>query len=88
MGAYHGSDLPMLFGTHGNFRGLSTEFEIAVSEAMQNTWRAFADDPRKGLAGQGWPQFTLNHDVVRVFGENGTVWRDAVGELEGYQDQC
>jgi cholinesterase len=88
MGAYHQSELPMLFGTHGNYRGPSTKHEIAVSEAMQDAWRAFAADPKRGLAGQNWPQYTPNRDAVRSFGENGTVGRNAVGELKIYEDQC
>lgn len=88
MGAYHQSELPLLFGTHGNYRGSSTKYEIAVSEAMQDAWRAFADDPRNGLEAEGWPNFSLESDVVRWFGENGTVTRNGVGDLKVYEDQC
>ena len=59
----------MLFGTHDNYRGASTKYEIAVSEAMQDTWRAFANDPHRGLAGQQWDGFTPNRDAVRWFGD-------------------
>lgn len=88
MGAYHQAELPLLFGTHGNYRGLSTKHEIAVSEGMQNAWRAFANDPKHGLVGQQWPQFTPNREILRSFGENGTVARNGVGELKTYEDQC
>jgi cholinesterase len=88
MGAYHQSELPQLFGTHGNYRGPSTEYEIAVSKAMQDAWRAFANDPQHGLAGQHWPQFTLDSDVVRSFGDNGTVARNGIGDLKIYEGQC
>ena len=88
MGAYHQSELPLLFGTHGNYRGPSTKYEVAVSEAMQDAWRAFANNAQHGLVGQGWPQFTLNHTVVRLFGDNGTVARNGVDVLKMYEDQC
>jgi carboxylesterase type B len=88
LGAYHGSELPLLFGTHGNYRGSSTEYEIAVSKAMQDAWRAFANNPEHGLAGQLWPPSTPNRDVVRWFGENGTVARNGVDDLKVYQEQC
>ena len=88
MGAYHQSELPLLFGTHGNYRSPSTKYEIAVSKAMQDAWRAFANDPPNGLAGQQWPQFTPNRDIVRWFGGGSAVARNAVGELKTYEDQC
>lgn len=88
MGAYHQSDMPMLFGTHGNYRGKSTEYQIAVSEAMQDAWRAFADSPNYGLVEQDWPQFTPESDIVRWFGDDGTVARNGIGDLKRYEDQC
>ena len=88
MGAYHGSEQPLLFGTHGNYRGPSTKLEIAVSEAMQDAWRAFANDPQRGLENQNWPQFTSTRDIVRWFGENGTVAQNIVDGLKAYEDQC
>ncbi|KAF2841707.1 acetylcholinesterase [Patellaria atrata CBS 101060] len=88
MGAYHGAEMPMLFGTHGNFRGPSTQYEIAVSEEMQDTWRAFAEDPWRGLGKRGWMSYTDNRDVVRVFGEEGGVVRDGVGELNRSEGMC
>lgn len=88
MGAYHQSEIPMLFGTHGNYRGPSTEFQVAVSEAMQDAWRAFADNPLNGLVGKDWLQYTPQRDTVRWFGDNGTVARNGIGELKVFEDQC
>jgi carboxylesterase type B len=62
------------------------KYEISVSKAMQDAWRAFAADPQGGLVGQHWPQFTPHRDVVRSFRENGIVARNAVGELKIYED--
>ncbi|KAF2690730.1 carboxylesterase [Lentithecium fluviatile CBS 122367] len=86
MGAAHSSELPMLFGTHGNYRGASTPYEIAVSEAMQDAWRAFANNPTS--IWQNWPAYTPDHDVMRVFGDNGTVAQNAVDLLKTSEDQC
>ncbi|KAL1609936.1 hypothetical protein SLS60_001601 [Paraconiothyrium brasiliense] len=88
MGAYHGSEQPMQFGTHGNYRGASSPYQIAVSEAMQDAYRAFINDPQSGLKAQDWPAFTADSDVVRWFASNGTVARNAVGELKAWEDQC
>jgi len=88
LGAYHSSELPLLFGTHGNYRGPSTKYEVDVSEAMQDAWHAFANDPSQGLIAQKWPQFTPGHELMRVFGDSGTVARDGIGELKVYEDQC
>lgn len=88
MGAYHGSEQPLLFGTYGNYRGPSTKQETAVSEAMQDAWRAFANDPTAGLARQNWPRFTLQEDVVRTFGEGQKVAENIVGGLSALEAQC
>ncbi|KAM5366838.1 hypothetical protein ACJZ2D_010290 [Fusarium nematophilum] len=57
LGAYHSSELPLLMGTHGNFRGKSTRDERALSEFMQDAWVAFARDGGAGLEAVGWPRY-------------------------------
>ena len=47
-GAYHSSELPLLFGTHDEYRTRSTKFEWEVSYAMQALWLSFAEDPARG----------------------------------------
>lgn len=42
LGAYHLSELPLIFGTDGTYRGSGTEFERETSEAMQDAWVSFA----------------------------------------------
>ena len=37
-GAYHISGLPLLFGTHSEYGGVSTNFEWNVSYAMEALW--------------------------------------------------
>lgn len=66
-GAYHQSDLPLIFGTYGMARGAGTELEKAVSEKMQDYWLAFAEDPINGLTNMGWEKYENNGESV-LFG--------------------
>lgn len=69
MGAYHSSELAMIFGTHPNYRGPSTVLEYETSHAMQDAWVAFATDPNAGLASQHWSAYSqLGANQVREFG--------------------
>ncbi|GIZ38590.1 hypothetical protein CKM354_000200200 [Cercospora kikuchii] len=69
MGAWHSAELPLIFGTHPNYRGNSTELEYQTSHAMQDAWVAFANDPVNGLASVGWkPYEELRSTTVREFG--------------------
>jgi acetylcholinesterase len=56
-GAYHSSDIPMVFGTYALSRGPGTEFQKQVSEKMQEYWLAFAEDPVNGLPKLGWDSY-------------------------------
>lgn len=77
MGPYHGAELPILMGTHPNFRGNSTPEEYATSNAFQDAYVAFASDPENGLAGQNWkPYVELGSDEVRGFGKDGVAVED------------
>ncbi|KAK9413511.1 putative Carboxylic ester hydrolase [Seiridium unicorne] len=67
-GAYHSAELPMVFGTHPNYRGNSTEFEYATSHAMQDAWVAFAKGGADAMAEMGWPIY-----------EPGTVTAQEIG---------
>ncbi|KAF2717201.1 acetylcholinesterase [Polychaeton citri CBS 116435] len=69
MGAYHSSELPLIMGTHPNYRGPSTQLEYDTSHAMQDAWVAFAKNPEYGLANVGWQKYTqLGEAQVRDFG--------------------
>lgn len=77
MGAYHGSELPILMGTHPNYRGNSTPEEYETSFAFQDAYVAFASDPENGLAGQNWKQYvTLGSEMARGFGKDGVAVQD------------
>lgn len=88
MGAYHSSELPLLFGTYGDYRGNGTEFQRETSEAMQDFYLAFAKDPENGLEQAGWPKYSSG--LIEVFGgeENGTQ-KAAFSESKGIlEDAC
>lgn len=53
-GAYHAAELPMVFGTAGEFHSASTPYQDSVSEVMQDFWLGFARDPEYGLQNAGW----------------------------------
>jgi cholinesterase len=48
-GAYHASEIPLVFGTYD--RENATVFQAEVSIAMQKAWADFAKDP---VVGPGW----------------------------------
>ncbi|KAJ7016915.1 carboxylesterase [Mycena alexandri] len=69
-GAYHGSDLEMVFGTAEDVSGIANGIrEERVSKTMRKAWGAFAKDPRAGLNGLGWPEYgtrTTRDTLVRL----------------------
>ncbi|KAH7024812.1 acetylcholinesterase [Microdochium trichocladiopsis] len=83
-GAYHQSEIPLLFGTHANYRGNSTELEWETSHAMQDAWLAFARDGVEGLAAVDWPVWdnSTGGGVVRVFGDGVPAKTGAPDDLE------
>ncbi|KAL2151148.1 hypothetical protein VTH82DRAFT_6246 [Thermothelomyces myriococcoides] len=54
MGAYHGAEQPMVFGTHAIARGPSTELEYLTSYAMQDAWVSFVASAGKEMTVDGW----------------------------------
>ncbi|QKX54627.1 uncharacterized protein TRUGW13939_01715, partial [Talaromyces rugulosus] len=47
MSAYHSSELPLLFGTHYEFRGNSTPFQWQLSYIFEDLWLSFARNSSK-----------------------------------------
>ncbi|KAL9113884.1 MAG: hypothetical protein Q9227_002018 [Pyrenula ochraceoflavens] len=70
LGAYHSSELPLVFGTYDEYRGEGTAFEAATSLEMQDLWLAFAEDPGNAAAA-GWVPYTSG--LALELGSNGTV---------------
>ncbi|KAG4418509.1 hypothetical protein IFR04_008312 [Cadophora malorum] len=85
MGAYHSSELPMVFGTH-DLNGESGDFEVAVSEAMQDAYLAFARDGGKGLEELNWEAYEMTERKVREYAITGVV--DKMVALTEIEDEC
>lgn len=74
MGAWHGSEIPMLFGTHPLYRGNSTGFQYATSAAMQDAWVALVAGGPTAMEGQKWPVYqSVANARVREFGKGGVI---------------
>jgi carboxylesterase type B len=57
-GAYHGSEVPMVFGSTEHYRDVSdTVEEGKVVAEMMHAWATFAKDPDQGLTTLGWPEY-------------------------------
>jgi carboxylesterase type B len=58
-GAYHTSEVSMVFGTMEDLTGdPNTVQQVAVSAYMMGAWATFARDPTKGLSDLlGWPEY-------------------------------
>lgn len=74
-GAYHGTELEMLFGNSGDVSGIApSEAQEELTKVMQDAWVAFAEDPKRGLEKYGWPRFDPSEDtLVRLGYENSPV---------------
>lgn len=72
LGAYHSSDIPMVFGT-SDLRGPDTAEEHAASKYHQSAWATFAKDPARGLVKYGWPTYRPDARTLVKLGLNGTV---------------
>jgi para-nitrobenzyl esterase len=66
MGAYHGYELPFVFGTLVQYMGPG---EQALSGAMMNYWTRFAasGDPNGGTE-PAWPHFSAENDLYQELG--------------------
>ncbi|KAL4940304.1 Alpha/Beta hydrolase protein [Aspergillus oleicola] len=89
VGAAHSSELPLIFNTHWEYRGNSTQYEYEVGFAMQDLWLSFARnssvDPTNRY-GFTWPKDELDGKTMAVFAANGTINQLASGpELIDWQ---
>ncbi|KAE9988296.1 hypothetical protein EG328_011669 [Venturia inaequalis] len=85
IGASHSSELPLLFGTHWEYRGNSTPFEWEVSAGMQSLWESFVTDSSKDPSGSGvrWPKHVLGQNTMIEFASNNTVFQfGSVGSVD------
>ncbi|PWY82015.1 alpha/beta-hydrolase [Aspergillus heteromorphus CBS 117.55] len=57
LGAYHWSDLLLIFGTYRDQAGDIPQLEVDTSESMQDHFLAFLKDPNTVNTTVGWPAF-------------------------------
>jgi carboxylesterase type B len=81
-GAYHFAEIPLVMGTHNEFRHNSTEFEYALSHKMQDLWLAFAKDPYNGLENEGWNSLNANGTVLSLGKDNILFQKESVTVLD------
>ena len=68
-GAYHGSDLDMLFGTAYNVTGEPNSLpEELTSWYIMGAWAAFGQNPALGLNAYGWPSYSSNSSSLARLG--------------------
>ncbi|KAI4227238.1 MAG: hypothetical protein L6R36_002558 [Xanthoria steineri] len=73
-GAYHGTDLEMVFGTGQDVSGLrNTAAENATSKYMMGAWAAFARDTKMGLTEYGWPAYNETGNTLVRLGYNNSA---------------
>ncbi|KAB8275855.1 Alpha/Beta hydrolase protein [Aspergillus minisclerotigenes] len=87
LGAYHTSELPLLFGTSGIY-GPDSHFEKAVSVKMQDLWVAFAKDPEDGLVHQGWPKAASTDGKVMILADSDSNTVSTVMAERAIDDAC
>lgn len=69
LGAYHASDVPMVFGTYEGREGV-TAFQREVAVRMQDDVLAFMEDPEAGLRRRGWLPWGETGGSVVMGGRN------------------
>jgi len=71
-GAYHGSEIALIFNTQIPVPAPSAE-EVALGNYMRGAWAAFAKNPTSGLTSYGWPMYDPSMDTLIRLGYNNTV---------------
>ena len=70
-GAYHGSDLEMIFGNSAEVSGISpSDAERRTTKLMQFYWATFARDPHHGLTAVGWPRYKAKRKTLNRLAYN------------------
>jgi carboxylesterase type B len=83
LGAFHWSDLLMIFGTYMTDAGNISDLEVQTSETMQDFILAFLKDSSRVSSTVGWPAFdagAAHGGLILEFG-NQTAVKNITGEF-------
>ena len=74
-GAYHGTELDMIFGTAEDVAGgvANTAEEDKLIKYMMKVYATFARDPKHGLEKLGWPQYDPMRETLVRLGYNNSA---------------
>ena len=87
-GAYHSSEIPLVFGTYNNSQIQNTSREtITLSNDMQKTWAAFMKNPTSGITKYGLPQYVANGTTLIQYGINSTT-PVSLNRSQAYNANC
>ncbi|KAI9686406.1 MAG: hypothetical protein M1822_003751 [Bathelium mastoideum] len=88
-GAYHGSDLEMVFGASQDVTGLPESApEMQMQRLFMKAWATFAKDPVNGLVDVlGWPKYDPNSPTLIRLGYNNTPTAEFV-DPQLYDSPC
>ncbi|KAH8595462.1 carboxylesterase family protein [Bisporella sp. PMI_857] len=74
LGAYHSSEIPIIFGTYYKAGPPATPQEIEASKYIQGAWVSFAQDPQSLSAKYRWPDYyTQDSTIVNLALNNATI---------------
>ncbi|KAJ3120796.1 hypothetical protein HK100_012648 [Physocladia obscura] len=82
LGAYHGSDVRIVWGTYPAAN--ATNQEIEVSKVIQTAWATFAKDP---WSGPGWTEYGQANNSLACLGCNGTGGVELISDV-GLDSRC
>ncbi|CAJ2512647.1 Uu.00g007660.m01.CDS01 [Anthostomella pinea] len=86
LGAYHSSELPLIFGTY-DLRGTGSELEHSTSLTMQDRFSAFVKDPVNGLKNGGWlPSTGSAGSPMMEWAADGIVEQST--DIDGLREEC
>jgi hypothetical protein len=83
LGAYHWTDLLMIFGTYVKMVGDIPQAEIDTSAAMQDYFVAFLKEGASVTSSVGWPVFQYqgkSNGSIIEFGARGSLARNITGD--------
>jgi len=87
-GAYHGTEMQMLFGNSQDVSGIApTADQKRLTEIIQSAWVAFARNPERGLSQLGWPEYEAGEKTLIRLGFANSPEPDIV-RAEIYAGEC